>query len=693
MELERSSWADGSLPLGPSGAKAAIGTAFALHDALWRGPVGIALFDEELRFVAVNDALSRIDGLSPDAHVGRALGELLRSGDGDPALREVAPRVEAVMRAVLASGCPVTGYAIPGRLPDGTPREWDCSWFPVVGPDGAPRGVCALTMDATDRGVRHSGVERARAAAERCTARVTVLQEVTAALSIARTVEDVASVFVLQVHDAFEVDGAAVYALDAAAGTLRLVASAGIGDDARACCSLLPLGTSGPSAEAARTGTAVWIETRERLESRYPGLLARVAGTDRLSAVAALPLRSGGAVRGVATLVFHAPRAFGGSDRALLENVAVQCAQAFERAQLFDAEHAARADAERARGVLDAVLDNAPVGIAVVDRELRFQRVNAVLAEMHGIAAEAHLGRTMRELLPALPIDDVEASWRRVLETGVPLLDVEISGETPAAPGKRQHWLQSWYPVRARGEIVGLGALVREITAEAEAQEFQRNVLAIVGHELRNPLSVVSNGAHLLGARAAANPTEVTRLGARIEAASRRMARIVGLLLDYARAQTRRAIPLRPAPADVGALCAAAVEEARATHGHRDVRLSGRGDPAVEWDADRVAQVLSNLLGNALRHGVPDAPVDLSWQGERDAVTIEVANVGAPIPPDLLPRLFEPFQRAAGEGGEGLGLGLFIARSIVSAHHGTIDARSGADGRTVFRVRLPHSAR
>ena len=157
-----------------------------------------------------------------------------------------------------------------------------------------------------------------------------------------------------------------------------------------------------------------------------------------------------------------------------------------------------------------------------------------MLAEMNGIPAEAHAGRRRARAVagPAARYG-VEASFREILARSAPARR-RASGETPAAPGRLRHWVESWYPVRFGGEILGLGILVREVTAEREAQEFQRNVLGIVGHDLRNPLSAITTSAQLL-LRQAGGDAAATRLGERILANADRMQRIIAVLVDYAR--------------------------------------------------------------------------------------------------------------------------------------------------------------
>jgi signal transduction histidine kinase len=404
----------------------------------------------------------------------------------------------------------------------------------------------------------------------------------------------------------------------------------------------------------------------------------------------ALPLRAGGAVVGAIGFSFDAPRRFDDAERSFFLSIAEQCGVALERARLLEDERRARAAAEQARAEadrtragLDALLGNAPLGIGFFDREFRFLRVNATLAAMNGAPAAAHLGKTPYEVLPPDPaVQRVEASWRRVLETGEPLLDVEVAADVPGAGGPRT-WINSWYPVRSDGEIVGVGVLVREVTREREAQAFQRHVLAVVGHDLRNPLSAITFATSSL-LRASPAPGQIRPLE-RIAGSAGRIVEIVGALLDYANVRDG-GVPIRRRPCDVAEVARAVAEECQLAHPGSDVRCTGEGDSRGTWDPDRIAQVLANLVSNAIRHADRGTAVAVRCRGSDEGVAIEVENAGPAIAAEDAPRLFDPFRK--GPSGGGLGLGLFIARALVDAHRGAIQVRSGG-GRTVFEVRLP----
>jgi len=122
------------------------------------------------------------------------------------------------------------------------------------------------------------------------------------------------------------------------------------------------------------------------------------------------------------------------------------------------------------------------------------------------------------------------------------------------------------------------------------------------------------------------------------------------------------------------------------------LRFEASGDLRGKWDADRLTQVVTNLVGNAIQHG-GGTPITLTGHEERESVLLAVHNGGAPIPQDVLPFVFEPLTRGHGEGaGRSIGLGLFIARAIVSAHGGDILVSSSTDAGTTFTVRLPKAS-
>jgi signal transduction histidine kinase len=235
-------------------------------------------------------------------------------------------------------------------------------------------------------------------------------------------------------------------------------------------------------------------------------------------------------------------------------------------------------------------------------------------------------------------------------------------------------------------------ALAAHEAAERErrvALEAQARILGIVGHDLRTPLSAIQAGATLLSRRTL--PPAEARTLARILASSRRMARMIGDLLDFTRVRDAGGIPLAPRATDLREVCRPVVEEVRLRHGADAVALSLEGHLDGHWDPDRLQQAIGNLVSNALQHQPAGAPVRLRASGDRDAVRVEVENDGPPIPSDATRAIFEPFRRgdARQAGADGLGLGLFIVRTIVEAHGGNVEVVSSAGRPTTFTLRLP----
>jgi PAS domain S-box-containing protein len=227
--------------------------------------------------------------------------------------------------------------------------------------------------------------------------------------------------------------------------------------------------------------------------------------------------------------------------------------------------------------------------------------------------------------------------------------------------------------------------------SEAErALNFSETFVGILGHDLRNPLGAIVTTADVL-LRQDAN-ARVSRPLQRIRNSADRMARMIEQILDFTRARIGGGIPLEPRPVQLQTLARQLVEELEGA-APVPVALNVRGDTAGEWDADRLGQVLSNLLANAIEHGSPSEPIRVDIDGSApDAVRIEIWNGGA-IPEALQPTLFDPFRRAAGsrtmEQSKGLGLGLYIVQQVVLAHGGTIDLQSTPSEGTRFLITLP----
>ena len=415
-----------------------------------------------------------------------------------------------------------------------------------------------------------------------------------------------------------------------------------------------------------------------------------------LTSVLLLPLQAGDRALGMLTLGYAGlGRHYTDFDLELAHDLATRCALAIDNARVHQ-------EAELSRRWLEVVVHKIPAGI---------------------ICAEAPSGRIV------LANEEAERLLGQpVVADGFP----EYSKFEHFHPDGRPYELDEWPLVRSmkRGEIVdgeeihlqvgggriviatssapvrdGGGRIIAGVVTftnvterklaleEAERQAaFKERFIGILGHDLRTPLNSIGMASHILR-RLQIDEPRATAI-ARIESSAGRMSRMIDQVLDLTRSRLGGGIPVSPQRTDIASVSRAAIEELRSAHPTCEVRWDADAavDPWGLWDSDRLAQVVSNLVGNAITYGCAEGPVLVRLVGADQGVELEVHNVGRPIPSELLPVLFDPFRRATPTGtpsGEGLGLGLFIANQIVLAHRGTIEVRSSAEAGTCFTVRLP----
>jgi two-component system sensor histidine kinase/response regulator len=234
--------------------------------------------------------------------------------------------------------------------------------------------------------------------------------------------------------------------------------------------------------------------------------------------------------------------------------------------------------------------------------------------------------------------------------------------------------------------------LDRQLRERTETLRLNELFTALLAHDLRNPLNAVVTSAHLVQRVAAEQIAKDA--AARIISSGHRMGRLIEDMLDLARARIGGGISLKREAGEFDALIDALVREHQAASPDRRIEVIRSGTFAGLWDPERIGQVASNLIGNALKHGDAHGTVLVRMDGTRnEAVVFDVVNDGV-IPPDRLSGLFDPFkdgQQRVGRN-EGLGLGLYIVQQIVSAHGGAIDVLIEDERRTVFRVRLPRKS-
>lgn len=273
---------------------------------------------------------------------------------------------------------------------------------------------------------------------------------------------------------------------------------------------------------------------------------------------------------------------------------------------------------------------------------------------------------------------DVERLQREANEKLV-LSAIRAQEETDDALAARGRAEQEATEVRAREE---------ELRATAELRE---RLIGIIGHDLRNPLNTIIMASALQISHGQLTG-EDARLATRVVNSGQRMARMIGQLVEYTRVRLGGGFDLDLKPCHLGEICKDIAEELRISSS-TEIRQTVHGDLAGTWDADRVAEALSNIAGNAVDHATPGTPVQIDARGDAEAVVVEITNQGVCIPPDQLPVIFKAFRRADAsskrDGGH-LGLGLYIACEIVRSHGGTLGVTS-AEGTTAFTMRLPRS--
>ena len=231
-------------------------------------------------------------------------------------------------------------------------------------------------------------------------------------------------------------------------------------------------------------------------------------------------------------------------------------------------------------------------------------------------------------------------------------------------------------------------------TYSAELTKSRDTFLGILGHDLRSPLGAVSGALHVVATSSDQHAREAAFAAGKRGVAG--MSAMIRDLLEYTRARLGSGIPIAPVHTSLESLCNAAISEVALVHPQTAFRFESGGSFEGVLDAERLQQVIANLLNNAVRHGKPGKPVSLIANGDADELRLEVHNVGSPIPPNELKSIFQPMVRLHPEAGDSrgaqnLGLGLFICQEIVHAHGGHIEVRSTEKAGTTFTVTLPRA--
>lgn len=363
--------------------------------------------------------------------------------------------------------------------------------------------------------------------------------------------------------------------------------------------------------------------------------------------------------------------------------------------------------ARSASADLEDLFENAPCGYVITGPDGRIARANATFGRWVGLSAESLVGKHLRDLLTV--------PGRIFYETNVgPLLRLqgqfeEVALDIMTATGEKSPMLFNGREHRApdgvlldvryafmrakdrRGyerDLQGREAVaVQRLQDERTTADLREQFIAVLGHDLRNPLASIVGAARLL--RREVQSEKATRVLQMMESSVDRMAGLIDDVMDFARGRLGGGIELHRQVEPLEPVLRQVVDELESSAPSRIIRCAFDLPQPVSFDAGRMGQLVSNLLANALTHGDPKQPVDLSAVTHGEELELWVANAGAPIPSAALERLFQPFFRGeVRPSQQGLGLGLHIASEIARAHGGTLEVRSDAD-ETRFTLRMP----
>jgi phosphoserine phosphatase RsbU/P len=361
-------------------------------------------------------------------------------------------------------------------------------------------------------------------------------------------------------------------------------------------------------------------------------------------------------------------------------------------------------------------LEDAPCGLLQTEEDGRILWANRTFCRWSGHELEALAGsRRLQDLLTMGGRIFHQTHWAPLLRMQGSISEVKLEIEKPggerlpvimnatlrAGEGRRLQEVAVYVArdrdkyeqelLLARRRLEDAVAEAHRLQAEAkDSALFAQQMIGIVSHDLRNPLSAIHMGALLL-TKIGTSPRQQTVVD-RIARSTDRANRMISDLLDFTRARLGQGLAVVRRPLRAGDLVADCVDELKMAFPDRQLLLDGPGgDGTCEADRDRLTQLIGNLVANAMAYGDPARPVTVRWEVLDGSLAVSVHNFGTPIPPDLLATIFQPMTRGedVNASGRSVGLGLYIVSEIAKAHGGRVTVESTAAGGTQFRVTLP----
>jgi signal transduction histidine kinase len=582
------------------------------------------------------------------------------------------------------------GYAMAGFFKQ--PSEVDrVSGLSVVAPSQLDNLAAELrTRRQMEDALREALRERRQLAGARelIHRRSEQLHRAISAIAEAVTREQVFEALVDQVAGALGADGAALWLVEGSVA--RMARAFRYPPEAQQRFAQVPLDCAPPLpiTDSLRSGEMLWLSGPE-LIGRYPHLATAITPGRTRYAIAALPILFQGQALGVLGLTFDEPPGLEEGNRAHLIDVARWSGQALERLRLLEAERESRLRTERLYKLARVVVE-----ADSVDRVFQGALEGLGKAAIRTLEGDGQLRlRAHREL------DEPPATAEVLWDRHAGGWEQRVDGEAVHFPLVANNQLLGALSVYQRVDLQLAQAIADQVSAAlprfAAVAELKRTVrynelfTGILGHDLRNPLSAILTSAQIALSRGEGE--KLIRPLSRILSSGLRMARMVDQLLDFTRVRVGSGIPLKRRPMDLLPLVRQAMDELDSAFPEGTLRLEHHGDTLGEWDPDRLAQVVSNLVANALQHGALEAGVKVRIDGEAPhQVALTIHNMGA-IPPDRLSSVFEPMSGGEHrlEKSRGLGLGLYIGREIVQSHQGLIEVSSTQESGTTVTVVLP----
>ena len=361
-------------------------------------------------------------------------------------------------------------------------------------------------------------------------------------------------------------------------------------------------------------------------------------------------------------------------------------------------------------GEYEDLFENAPCGYLTLGADGRISKVNATLVAWTGFPADQLIGRRLHQFLnmagriyyethiaPLLRMQGFFSEFALDFETaaGERLPVIANAAERRDADGS--HLFTALVVIKAtdrrryeRQLVDSRSELQEGLKTERETAELREQFIAVLGHDLRNPLAAISAGVRILQRSGALKEHKELRVLDMINTTVTRMSDLIDNVLDFARGRLGGGITLsRSASRPLEPVLEQVVDELRTASPQRVIETRFAITEPVNCDRTRVGQLVSNLIGNALTHGATDQPVRVGAKTEGGQFKLWVVNAGEPIPPAAMEKLFEPFFRGdVRDSRQGLGLGLHIASQIAQAHGGRIDVTSTAE-ETRFIFTMP----